>query len=112
MERLIRQPAAWAEESVHRTDPVFAWKSYSRFVEVFPVRTGWLVLWGRYEQQGARRLLAGQRVYAARDGVRGRVAAAVADLTNDRSLVDEALMLFDRAALPEHRGMLPEPLGA
>jgi hypothetical protein len=111
VEHRAAQPATGADESVRRAAPVFVWKSFSRFVEVYPVHTGWLVLWGRYERQGAVRKLAGQRVYADPGGVRGRLAAAVEDLTGDRALVAEAVTLFDRAALPEHRGTLPAPLG-
>lgn len=112
MEQRAAQPAAGAVESAQRAEPAFAWKSFSRFVEVYPVQTGWLVLWGRYEQQGARRVLDGQRVYADRSGVRSRLLDAVEELTHDRGLVAEAAKLFDRASLPDHRGVLPEPIDA
>lgn len=112
MDNMAEQPAAGAVESARRAEPAFSWKSFSRFVEVYPVQTGWLVLWGRYELQGARRVLAGQRVYADLGGVRARLADAVEDLTGKRELVAEAAMLFDRASLPDHRGVLPEPIDA
>ncbi len=98
-------------ETARRAAPAFAWKSYGRFVEVFPVETGWLTLWGRYEQQGAIRRLAGQRVYAELAGVRARLADAVQELTGRREHVAEALVLFDRHGFPRHRvEPLPEPL--
>ncbi len=110
MDQPDANPAAGATESVRRSEPAFDWKSFSRFVEVYLVQTGWLVLWGRYELQGARRMLAGQRVYADLAGVRSRLLGAVEDLTGERELVAEAATLFDRASLPDHRGRLPEPI--
>lgn len=104
--------ATGAVESARRAEPAFDWKSYSRFVEVYPVQTGWLVLWGRYELLGARRVLAGQRVYADLAGVRARLLDAAIEMTGDRELVAEAAVVFDRASLPDHRGVLPEPIGA
>ncbi|HYO30846.1 MAG TPA: hypothetical protein VER37_09755 [Thermomicrobiales bacterium] len=98
-------------ESARRAEPAFAWKSFARFVEVYPVETGWLTLWGRYEQQGAVRRLVGQRVYADLAGVRSRLEDAVLELTGRRSLVMEALVLFDRHRFPSHVAEpLPEPL--
>jgi len=98
-------------ESARRAAPAFSWKSFSRFVEVYPVQTGWLVLWGRYERQGAIRRLAGQRVYRNLAGVRARLADAVQELTGRSELVAEALILFDRHRFPPHRPEpLPEPL--
>lgn len=100
-----------ASESALRIEPAFAWKSYGRFVEVCPVETGWLVLWGRYEQQGAVRLLAGQRVYLDLAGVRDRLADAVLELTKRGELVAEAILLFDRHRFPAHDvHPLPDPL--
>ena len=110
MDVQVPQSADGAVESISRSNPAFEWKSFSRFVSVYPVQTGWLVLWGRYELQGARRVLAGQRVYANRAGVRSRLLGAVEELTGDRELIAEAAILFDRAALPDHRGRLPEPI--
>ena len=98
-------------ESTRRSEPAFAWKSFARFVEVYPVQTGWLTLWGRYEQQGAVRRLAGQRVYADLAGVRGRLDDAVQELTGQRALAEEALILFDRHRFPSHTAEpLAEPL--
>lgn len=91
--------------------PAFVWKSFSRFVELYPVRTGWLVLWGRYENLGRRKLLAGNRTYPDIRGARRRLADAVLELTDDPELAQEALTLLDRAELPSHRpAPLPEPL--
>ena len=74
----------------------YSWKDFSRFVEVAPVQQGWLVLWGRFHDQGARRELAGNRTYADLQGARRRVADAVLELTRDPALVTEALTQFDR----------------
>jgi hypothetical protein len=83
---------------VERTRGVspYSWKDFSRFVDVAPVKQGWLVLWGRYHDQGARRELLGQRTYTDLQGARRRVADAVLELTRDPALVAEALTLFDR----------------
>ncbi len=98
-------------ETARRAAPAYAWKSYGRFVEVYPVETGWLTLWGRYEQQGTLRRLAGQRVYTDLGGVRARLADAVQELTGRREQVAEALILFDRHRFPPHHAEpLPEPL--
>src|SRR5688572_776293 len=48
----------------------FVWKDFSRYVEVHPVQTGWLVVWGRYEDQGQRKLLLGNRTYPTLAGAR------------------------------------------
>ena len=91
--------------------PAFSWKSFSRFVEVHTVATGWLVLWGRYEDAGRRRRLIGNRIYPELAGVGRRVAEAALELTHDAELADEALTLFHRADLPPHRpAPLPAPL--
>lgn len=91
--------------------PAFTWKSFSRFVELHPVRSGWLVLWGRYEDLGARKLLAGNRIYPDLAGARRRIADAVLELTGKPDLAREALTLLDRARLPDHRPLpLPDPL--
>ena len=79
-------------------EPAFSYRTFSRFVEVFPVGSGLLVVWGRYEDQGASRLVVGQRVYTDLIGVRSRLQAAVFELTKDQELVQEALILFDRSA--------------
>lgn len=82
-------------EQTRRVSP-YSWKDFSRFVDVAPVQQGWLVLWGRFHEQGARRELAGNRTYADLQGARRRVADAVLELTRDPALVAEALTLFDR----------------
>jgi len=91
--------------------PVFNWKDHSRFIELHPVRTGWLVLWGHYEDLGQRKILAGNRTYPDLAGVRRRLADAVLELTRKPALAAEALMMFDQTPLPDHRPPpLPEPL--
>ena len=74
----------------------YSWKDFSRFVDVAPVQQGWLVLWGRFHEQGARRELGGNRTYLDLAGARRRVADAVLELTRDPALVAEALSQFDR----------------
>ncbi len=74
----------------------YSWKDFSRFVEVAPVEQGWLVIWGKFHDQGARRELAGNRIYTGLPGARRRVADAVLELTHDPALVAEALTQFDR----------------
>lgn len=89
-------------------EPAFAWKDFSRFVELHPVVTGWLVLWGTYTDAGKRKLLAGNQTYVNLDGVRRRVADAVQELTGEQRLAAEALALLDRTSLPlNHRSQLP-----
>jgi hypothetical protein len=91
--------------------PAFEWKSYSRFVAVYPVETGWLVLWGRYEAMGRIRVHLGHRIYLDLDGVRERVLDAVRALTGDQTLVQEADILMGRAWTPAREpARLPEPL--
>ena len=80
----------------HRSPSPYSWKDFSRFVDVAPVEQGWLVLWGRFLEQGARRELAGNRTYTTLPGARRRVAEAVLELTRDPALVTEALTQFDR----------------
>lgn len=79
-----------------RSVPPYSWKDFSRFVDVAPVEQGWLVIWGRYHEQGSRRVLAGNRTYVSIPGARRRVADAVLELTHDPALVEEALTQFDR----------------
>ena len=89
----------------------FRWIDQGRFVEVHPVATGWLVLWGRYADLGRTRMLDGNRTYRDLLGVRRRVADAVLSLTGNHSLVVEAVQLFDRFPFGEHgTAELPEPL--
>ena len=89
----------------------FVWKDFSRFVEVHPVQTGWLVLWGRYEDQGRRTVLLGNRTYPTLAGARRRFADAALELTRDPALVADGLTLFDRHPFPDRAPVeLPEPL--
>ena len=101
-ERIARLPAsAFA----------FVWKDFSRFVEVHPVRTGWLVLWGRYEDQGKRKILLGNRTYPTLEGARRRFADAALELTRNPHLVADGLQLFDRHPFPDRAPVeMPEPL--
>ncbi len=92
-------------------EPAFVWKSSSRFVELYLVRTGWLVLWGRYEEPGGKKWLIGSRIYPDLAGARRRIADAVMELTRCPTLADEALILLSRAVLPDHHPeTLPPPL--
>ena len=94
-----------------RAAPAFAWKDHGRFVELYPVRSGWLVLWGRYEELGRRKVIAGNRTYPNPADARRRVADAALELTGKRDLAAEALLAFDRARLPPHQPKdLPAPL--
>jgi hypothetical protein len=92
------RPGAAAANDRSRDAPAFAWQDFSRFVEVSPVRTGWLVVWGRYEDQGRRRLVLGNRIYPELAGVRRRLANEALALTGRPHLAEEALELFDRNA--------------
>ena len=90
---------------------MFEWKDHSRYVEVLAVDTGWFVVWGRYEDQGRRKLIAGNQVYTTRDGARRRVADAALTLTNRPALAEDALRAFDAFAFPPHQpAELPAPL--
>ena len=92
-------------------EAAFVWKDHGRFVELHPVQRGWLVLWGRYEDLGRRKVLTGHRTYPDLAGARRRVADAVVELTRRPALAAEALLQLDRATLPPHRPQeLPEPL--
>lgn len=89
----------------------FIWKDFSRFVEVGPVASGWLVMWGRYHDRGRVRELSANRIYRDLHGARRRVADAVFELTRDPSLVAEALTRFDRTPFPRHASIPPsDPL--
>jgi hypothetical protein len=91
--------------------PAFTWRDHSRYVEIVPVRTGWLVVWGRYEDMGRRRLTLGQRVYRDLAGVRRRLADAIVELTGNRREAIDALALLERRGLPGHTPQdLPAPL--
>jgi hypothetical protein len=89
----------------------FAWKDFSRFVEVAPVERGWLVLWGTFRDSGRTRELAGNQTYENLQGARRRVADAVFELTRDPALVAEAVLRFNRAPFPAHApAPPPDPL--
>lgn len=89
----------------------FAWIDHSRFVEFYPVQTGWLVLWGRYEELGRRKVLGGSRTYPDLEGARRRLVDAVLELTGKPGLAVEAVELLDRTPLPTHRpDLLSAPL--
>ena len=88
-------------------DPAFAWKDHGRFVELHPVQTGWLVLWGRHDDEGRQRVLLGNRTYPEVAGARRRIADAVAELTGRPALAADAVAALDRTPLPPHA---PEPL--
>ncbi len=90
---------------------MFEWKDHSRYIEVLPVETGWFVVWGRYEDQGRRKLIAGNRVYTTCDGARRRVADAALTLTHRPALVEDAVRAFDAFPFPpNHTAALPAPL--
>jgi hypothetical protein len=92
-------------------EPAFEWKDYSRFVNIYAVERGWLVVWGKYEDLGKRKLVYGQQTYRDLDGVKHRLAIAVVELTADPRNIDEAMWLLQRRGLPDHRAKdLPEPL--
>jgi hypothetical protein len=80
--------------------PAYIWSDGRRFVEVFAVQTGWLVMWGSLNEGGDRFML-GNRVYLDLAGVRRRIAAAVFELTADRSAAVAAVVQFDRVRLPD-----------
>jgi hypothetical protein len=93
-------------------EPAFEWKDYSRFVAIYAVERGWLVVWGKYEDLGARKLVYGQQTYRDLAGVKHRLAIAVVELTADPRNIDEAMWLLRHRGLPEHTPKdLPEPLG-
>lgn len=90
--------------------PIYEWKDHSRFVEVVPVQTGWLVTWGHYEDLGNKKFIHGTRIYRDEDGVRRRLADAVMAFTKKPAEARDALTLLDRqGGLPKHR---PAPLKA
>ena len=96
---------------VPRATPAFEWKDHGRFVELHPVRIGWLLLWGRYEELGRRKVIAGNRTYPDPASARRRIADAALALTGKAALAADALLAFDRARLSAHQPKdLPEPL--
>jgi hypothetical protein len=92
------------EQSTGRpfAEPAFEWKDYSRFVNIYPVERGWLVVWGKYEDLGARKLVYGNQVYRDLGGVKRRLAMSIIELTANPSLVDDAFALLTRQGLPPH----------
>lgn len=94
------------------TEPVYEWKDHSRYVDVVPVQTGWLVSWGHFEDLGNKQFIHGSRVYRDEAGVRRRLADAVMEFTRRPSEAQDALALLDRrGGLPNHRpAPLKEPL--
>jgi len=92
-------------------EPAFEWKDHSRFVNLYPVERGWLVVWGKYEDLGKRKLVYGNQVYRDLDGVRRRLATAIIELTANSANVDDAFALLARQGIPPHRAKdLPQPL--
>jgi hypothetical protein len=95
----------------HVEESGFVWKDFSRYVEVHPVRTGWLVVWGRYADAGTKKHIGGTRTYADLAAARRRVADAAMELTHKQSLVQEVLQRFDRFPFPQHKpAERPDPL--
>ena len=88
----------------------FIWNDHGRFVEVHPVATGWLVVWGRYEDMGRERRNGGNVTYRTLEGVRRRVADAALELTRSPQTAAEAVRRFDLHDVPDHTGTLPGPL--
>jgi len=98
-------------EFVRFGEPIYAWRDHSQYVEVVPVRTGWLVVWGRYEEAGKRRLTLGNRVYRDLAGVRRRLVDAIVELTNNQQEAIDALSLLNARGLPDLApAELPAPL--
>jgi hypothetical protein len=92
-------------------EPAFEWKDHSRFVNIYAVERGWLVVWGKYEDLGKTKLVYGNQVYRDLDGVKRRLATAIIELTANPTLVDDAFALLTRQGLPEHQIKdLPTPL--
>ena len=85
------------------TEAMYAWMDHGRFVEVFAVTTGWLVVWGDHEQMGTVRNTHGTRIYRDERSVRRRLAWAVVALTGSAQEARDALALLDaRGGLPKH----------
>ena len=85
------------------TRPVYEWKDHSRFVEIYPISSGWLTLWGMYEAMGARRVLHGSRIYLECHAVRRRMAWEIVRFTRNPIEARNALRLLDRqGGLPSH----------
>jgi hypothetical protein len=91
---------------------VFSWKDHSRYVDVVAVQTGWFVVWGKFEEAGARKRVYGSRVYREPDGARRRLVTAIVELTANPGNAQDALALLDRQGglPPFDPPPLPEPL--
>jgi len=87
--------------ALDNTGLAFDWKDHSRFVEVVPVQTGWLVVWGHYEDLGARKYNHGSRVYRDLPSVRRRIADVVKEFTRKESEARDALTQFDLKRIEE-----------
>lgn len=88
----------------------FIWTDTGRFAEVHPVTTGWLVVWGHYEDFGAVRVDEGNATYESLDGARRRLADAALELTRSPQAATDATVLFDYHAFPAHDADIPAPL--
>lgn len=89
----------------------FIWNDHGRFVEVHPVRLGWLVVWGHYEDFGVIRIDHGNATYRSLDGARSRLIDAALELTRSPQAATEATQLFDFHAFGDHDAeSFPEPL--
>lgn len=88
----------------------FIWNDHGRFVEVHPVRTGWLVVWGHHEDFGAIRITEGNATYTSLAGARRRVADAALELTRSPQAASDATTLFDFHTFPPHEAEIPEPI--
>lgn len=101
-----------ANASGRQTAPnAFVWNDHGRFVEVHPIRLGWLVIWGRHEDLGSIRIQEGNAQYRSLDGARRRLVDAALEVTRSHRAAADAARMFDFFAFPEHEvGSLPEPM--
>lgn len=89
----------------------FIWNDHGRFVEVHPIRLGWLVVWGHYEDLGATRIDEGNAMYRTLDGTRRRLVDAALELTRSPRAASDAVQLFDFFLFPDHKvSAFPDPL--
>ncbi len=89
----------------------FIWNDHGRFVEVHPIRMGWIVVWGHYEDLGAIRIHEGNAQYRSLDGAKRRLVDAALELTRRPRAAADAARMFDFFSFPEHEAeTLPEPL--
>ncbi|CAN5633427.1 hypothetical protein BH23CHL3_BH23CHL3_01020 [soil metagenome] len=97
--------------SQHTTPQAFIWNDHSRFVEVHPVRLGWLVVWGHHEDLGSIRIQEGNAQYRSLDGARRRLVDSALEVTRSHRAAADAARMFDFFSFPEHEvGSLPESL--